>query len=225
MESSKVKSQEQILIESSNKDYVEELIELREGIEKNKSSIELLDSVLNKFKSQISKYCIEDFVASKIGKPLKELSAIENMNKETKKLIVEIMNLMKKAVKRINETDTKKSEVESKNKESNTSKQIDEEKFKDATYLKDYNERYKKTIETLKLKDNAMRSNIRVLLFDALLGEKKVTENLNFVKTMTDLVEKSIYDKLNSNDDKHAKYISRVKSIVFNLGVSLKIIF
>lgn len=223
----KTKSQEQTLIESSNKDYVDELIELREAIEKNRNSSELLDSVLNKFKTQISKYCIEDFVASKIGKPLKELSVIDNMNKETKKIIVEIMNLMKKAAKRASENEMNNGKDQSKkepnsngaSKENNNSNELDA-KLNDPNYIKDFNERYKKTLESLKLKENLMRTNIRLLLFDALLGNKKITESLNFIKTMTDLIEKSIFEKLNSNDDKSAKYISRAKSIAFNLGVS-----
>lgn len=227
---SKTKTQEQVLIESSNKDYVGELIELREAIEKNRNSSELLDSVLNKFKTQISKYCIEDFVASKIGKPLKELSVVDNMNKETKKIILDIMNLMKKAGKRVRDCEINNGKEHSK-KESNTNGTAKESinsndldaKLNDPNYLKDFNDRYKKTLETLKLKENPMRTNIRVLLFDALLGNKKITESLNFIKTMTDLIEKNIFDKLNSNDDKSAKYISRAKSIVFNLGVSRNI--
>ena len=74
------------------------------------------------------------------------------------------MNLMKKAAKRASENEMNNGKDQSKkepnsngaSKENNNSNELDA-KLNDPNYIKDFNERYKKTLESLKLKENLMK--------------------------------------------------------------------
>lgn len=73
------------------------------------------------------------------------------------------------------------------------------------------------------LKDvNPSRKTVKILLFDALLTKGEcVLDKLHYVKSITESIEKSLFEELYSKDDKPTNYLQRAKSIVFNLGVCL----
>lgn len=208
--------------------YIEDLVEIRENIAKSKEDNELLATLLKRFNQEIDnkKYSFDDLVSTKIGKSIKELASSSKLNNENKDLVKEAMEKMKKLALNTAKKDTNIKEKKENNndtnensKENNKVISTSEKKVLSNEEKKAFKDKVKMNIDSLKIPNNPMRSNARSLLFEALLGKEQVIEKIGMVKTFTELIDNSVFDLLFSVEDKGSKYLSRVKSLVFNLSV------
>ena len=208
--------------------FVEELINYRDELEKDQDSIFKI-KVLDKLSDNFDKYSLDDFMNSKIGKSLKQISSVKEEGLSKKSLM--LMEKMKKCQRKeklsaettVIDKDNTKKEKESLRKTSENSDKT-KKKFSE-TEKKSYLENVKKATETLKTTD-PMRNNVRKLIFNELLKQEECDfQQIGFIRNFTELIDESLHDQLYDLDDKGAKYLSRCKSIVFNLSVRLLFIF
>jgi hypothetical protein len=117
-----------------------------------------------------------------------------------------------------NEINTNNNNTQVNNSDKKTKEKTEEDK-------KTYKLAFKKNLELLKISQDLRRSNARSLLFESIADKENDFQKLGFLSTFTNLIDNSVYEKLFSETDKGGKYLSRIKSIVFNLGVSNIILF
>lgn len=73
--------------------------------------------------------------------------------------------------------------------------------------------------------ENGVRSTSRKLLYNSFVSKDNINhEELYIIKEIVISMETKLYELYSSSQDKNAKFLSRVKSIVFNLGVSFTFI-
>ena len=212
---------------------VEELIQYREQISKNKGENDLLINLLKEIDSKIRAYNVKEFMSSKLGKSIKEVLNFPNVDGEIKSVVNSIMAKMKEILCKENHkpTETKIEEnekIEEKEQiDVKSNKKIVNEinnsplKPKKLTEKeeKEFINSYKKYDDLIKKGYDSIRANTRSLLFQNLVGKDKDINKLKCTYEASFLVDDSVYEKLFKSEDKGAAYIGRIKSIVFNLMV------
>lgn len=203
---------------------IDELIELKNQISKDKNDNELLEKILTKLKEKLenNSYNLDELINSKIGKTVKDLLALENINSTNKNNVDNIMNLMKQLKikskdtdKEVNDKNSNKKEVVNKDLKSIDTDKNNSDKIElSNTNIKSIKEEFIKDYEPL-------RQTTRGLLFDALVGKDTNNKNVDSVKEIGDSLEKYIYKHLYLIEDQGNKYKNRIKTLVFNISVSL----
>lgn len=206
---------------------VQELLTFRDEIEKSKDDNDILEVLLKKYYDIFDKYSIDDCIVSKIGKTLKELLSISDINNDNKEIVNDFITKIKNKVNLLKSNKTIEDNKENKDRENNKEKKDiknnkEQHHNKEPKNSMEFKQAYKKQLESLKSLDDPKRNNCRGLLFESLVVEKDTSiEKLCYIKTVTELIENAIFDNLFNHSEKGA-YLQRVKSIVFNLGVRKK---
>lgn len=216
---------------------IDELIEFKEQISKDKHDNELLEKILLKLKNNLEKdtYKLEDLLNSKIGKSIKDLLLIDGISSANKNNVEILMNLMKQ-VKIKNKEDVTKDHIDKEKPNENKKMNVetkDENKQNQNNHTNDVNgsvvNENKKELNSNLIKSikdefikefEPIRQTTRGLLFDSLLGKDNLSYKVDLVKSVGDSAEKYLYKNLYTIEDGGNKYKNRIKTLVFNITVS-----